>query len=370
MSRSRFWSRSLVAARAVAGSFRRRPLHGSPRRVLVAHHPQMLGDVFMLAPLFAKIRQNWPQAETVMITSGGVRPLFNARPWGVEAVEYDPRDSRTLGHFRRPGGYDLAIVPGDNRYGLFSRAVGARWVLGFSGDRPAYKNLFIDHATPFPDAPDTWGEMAADLIPGPDAAAFRVGDWPAPPHAEFERPRAPYAVLHLGASTPLKLWPPQRWAALAAALSARGFDIAWSAGPGEQPLVDQADPGGKYTSYAGRLDLAQLWHLLAGASLLVSPDTGISHMSRATGTPTVALFGPGTHVVAGLGTFWRDNRWKAVLIEPFECRDQRVLFKRPVQWVRRCQRSTRECAEPRCMNAIGLDLVLAAIDEVMAKDPR
>jgi hypothetical protein len=29
-------------------------------------------------------------------------------------------------------------VPGDNRYGWFSRALGARWVVGFSGDRPRY----------------------------------------------------------------------------------------------------------------------------------------------------------------------------------------------------------------------------------------
>lgn len=364
MSRSRFWPRTVIAARAVAGFPGRRPLRGAPDRVLVAHHPRMLGDAFMLAPLLAKIRQAWPGVETVMVTSRAVRPLFMARPWSVDAIAFDPYDSRTLSAFRRPGGYDLAIVPGDNRYGLLARAVGARWILGFAGDRPAYKDWFVDQATPFPATPGTWGEMAAGLVSGADPAPFRRGDWPAPSCAPFDLPRSPYAVLHLGASYALKLWPASRWKALAETLVARGLAVVWSAGPGESHLVGQCDPAGRFASYAERLDLAQEWHLLANASLLVAPDTGVAHMSRATLTPTVALIGPGSHAVAGTGQFWRDVPWKAAVVDPFECRDQPFLFKRTVHWVRRCQRTVRECPEPRCMQAIDLARVLASIDEV------
>ena len=119
------------------------------------------------------------------------------------------------------------------------------------------------------------------------------------------------------------------------------------------------------SSGSGRLDLAQMWHLLAGATVLVAPDTGIAHLGRVVGTPTIALFGPGSAVLCGAGDFWRDAPYRAVTVDPFPCRDQRILFRRDIAWVRRCGRSTAECAHPRCMDAIEVDAVAAAIDGVM-----
>ena len=74
-------------------------------------------------------------------------------------------------------------------------------------------------------------------------------------------------------------------------------------------------------------------------ALLVAPDTGIAHLGRIVGVPTVALFGPGSALICGAGEFWRDAPYRAVTVDPFPCRDQRVLFKRDIAWVRRCGRS-------------------------------
>ena len=148
-------------------------------------------------------------------------------------------------------------------------------------------------------------------------------------------------------------------------LEERGIAPVWSGGRGEEAIVREVDPAARYPSYAGTLDLAQMWHLVAGARVLVAPDTGIAHLGRIVGTPTVALFGPGSAVLCGAGDFWRDSRYRAVSVDPFPCRDQRILFRRDIAWVRRCGRSTAECAHPRCMDAIETDTVAAAIDAVM-----
>lgn len=362
---SRFATRSSIVAGALARSFARARPGGTPQRVLVAHHPALLGDAFMLSPLLAKLRHVWPDSRVIMTASPATARLFESRPWRIDALPYNIRDAATLDAFKAAGPYDLAIVPGDNRYGLFARAVGAKWIQGFSGDRPFYKDRFIDELRSYPDVPGTWGDMAADLIPGEDAPAFDAAQWPAPAFRPFEIPARDYAVIHLGASTPLKLWPAARWAAVAEHLVASGLDVVWSTGPGEEKLIEPVDPEGKFKSYPGNLDLAQLWHLLAKARLLVSPDTGVAHIARATATPTVALFGPGTHVVCGLGRFWRNMPWTAVVIDPFVCRDQQILYKRRVQWVRRCSRSLRQCPAPRCMFAIDVARVTTAIDTLM-----
>ena len=58
-------------------------------------------------------------------------------------------------------------------------------------------------------------------------------------------------------------------------------------------------------------------------------------------------------------------RCQALTIDPFPCRDQRVLFKRDIEWVRRCGRSVAECPQHLCMPAIGVDIVERAIAEML-----
>lgn len=363
-------TRLAVVSRAFARRLRSpgtRRAPRSPARVLVAHN-LLLGDTIMLSPLIAKLRANHPRAEITMTVPPAIAPLYAGAPWGVRALPFSPRDADTARALVEEGPFDLAIVPGDNRQAWLAAAMGARHVVAHSGDTPATKNFFVDDQRPYRNTPAAWGDLVADLVDGPDAPPYAPGDWPDPPALPGDRPRKPYVVLHLGASTPLKLWPADRWMSLAASFARLGLGVVWSAGPGEEHLVAECDPAHRHASTAGRLDLAQLWHLLAGASLLVAPDTGVAHLGRATWTPTVALFGPGSATVCSPGRFWRDSPWRAVTIEDFPCRDQRLLFRRELDWVRRCTRTTAECEAPRCMQAIGVDRVLAVAQELLAKE--
>jgi hypothetical protein len=38
-----------------------------------------------------------------------------------------------------------------------------------------------------------------------------------------------------------------------------------------------------------------------------------------------------------------------------------VLFRREIDWVRRCGRTLAECPHPRCMDGVELDAVVAAV---------
>lgn len=340
-----------------------------PNRILVAHH-LLLGDTLMLTPLLAKLRMRYPEADVFMLTPKAVTPLYRRRPYGVTALPYDPRDFSTFRALREQTGFDLAIVPGDNRYSWLAKALDARHIVAFAGDRPAYKNWPVDELLPYPDVPAAWADMVAGLIPGPAPAAYSPDAWPDPEHAKFEPPTNPYCVLHVGASTPLKQWEKEKWLRLVDYLETHGYQIVWSGGNGEEKLVAALDPAGRHLSYAGKLDLAQLWHLLKNAKLLVCPDTGIAHLGRLTGTPTVTLFGPGSAAIAGAGNFWRNNPYTAVTVETFPCRDQHVLFKRVIPWVRRCGRSTRECSVPRCMQAVSLESVTDAARRLLDENAR
>lgn len=343
---------------------RRRPVP-VPRRILIVHH-LLLGDTLMLTPLISKLRAQFPEAEIVMTVRQAMTSIYQHRPYGVLACTYDPRDITTLFSLIKHSGYDLALVPGDNRYSWLARALGAKWVVAFAGDRPAYKNWLVDELIPYSEEPAAWGDMVADLIRGSAPAPYDPQQWPGPECAPFPLPQIPYCVLHIGVSTPLRLWESGKWRALADGLEQQGFTVVWSAGRSEQKYVSEIDPDRHYHSYAGNLNLTQLWQLIRHAAVLVCPDTGIAHLGRIVGTPTVTLFGPGSVQLFGAGKFWHFSPYRAVTVDNFPCRDQRVIFRRHIAWVRHCSRGTRECLAPACMHAIEVADVTQAMMGLLA----
>ena len=370
---SRFWPRLLVFSYALPRLIlpRRRPTQ--IRRILIAHH-LLLGDTIMLAGLFKKLRRDYPAAEIDVLVPVAWMPIFSGAPYGVRALSYDPRSLASQRALLACGPYDWGLVPADNRWSWVARAMGARWITAFAGGPGGSKDWPVDEHVEWPTTAEAWGDIASRLAPGQEPAPFIVGEWPAPARpADMPALQvALYAVLHLGASSPHKLWPAERWRALAEALEMAGVRVVWSAGPREIDLVRAVDPEGRFVSMAGKVDLAGLWHLLSGAAILVSPDTGVAHLARLTGTPAVVLFGPGSPVVSGPGRFWRESPFAVVWIEDMPCRDQNLLFERPLPWVRHCWRSVAECGNPRCIQQIDDNQVIQAIERVagirLAKD--
>lgn len=367
--RSRLAGRIQTLSRALAGAVGRRKVPPSlPATILVAHN-LLLGDSLMLAGLFKALRQRWPQAHIIVTCAPAFLPLFAGRPWQVEAVAYDPRRPETLaGLFAAcRGGVDLALLPGDNRHALLARACGARWIRGLAGDAPRWKNALCDELLPWPSQAMTLTEIFALLAGEVVASEYAFGDWPAPPTDPLH-PALParYAVLHVGAGNPLRCWPVDNWRQVADALAAQGVTPVWSCGPGEHSLVEAADPAGRYPAeHAGRLNLAGMWHLLAGAALVVCLDSGIAHLAKLVGRPTMCIFGQGSAQLFGAGRFFARVPFVSLIETNIPCRDQQQLFGRSLRWVRRCARRPPECSDPLCIKAVTPEQVLRACSQFL-----
>ncbi len=298
--RSRFAGRAAVVMRALARrSVGRRSPPREVRRVLVAHH-LLLGDTLMLTPLFAKLRERYQGAQIVTTVAQPIAPLYATRPYGVRALGWSPR-ARHDALFDEAA-FDLALVPGDNRFAWLAAAMGARWIVAFAGDRPQTKNLPVDALVPYPASPAAWGDMVAAMIDGPAPAPYVPDAWPAPPAPAFAQPAMPYAVLHVGASSPLKQWAPERWRALAASLAARGLQPVLSGGPGEEALLDAVDPAHEHARYRGEPDAAA-----ALASRRECAVAGLARHRRRTPRPP-HVDAHGDAVRAGLGRHLRRRR--------------------------------------------------------------
>lgn len=104
-------------------------------------------------------------------------------------------------------------------------------------------------------------------------------------------PSGGYAVLLTATSRADKLWPESDWLALAAALDAIGIAAVLPAGsPAERDRAARLASTMARAVAAPPLDLPALAALMAGASLVVGVDTGLTHLAAALGRPVVAVF--------------------------------------------------------------------------------
>lgn len=103
-----------------------------------------------------------------------------------------------------------------------------------------------------------------------------------------------FALINCGAAWPNKRWPAERFGRVAAWMLDRyGLPSVALWGPGEEDLA-----GAVVAASAGAARLAppttltDLVAIAAAAELMLSGDTGPTHVAAALGTPVVALFGP------------------------------------------------------------------------------
>jgi ADP-heptose:LPS heptosyltransferase len=107
--------------------------------------------------------------------------------------------------------------------------------------------------------------------------------------------KGPLALVHPGASVPKKRWPGEAFGWVAKDLVQQGYTVAVTGGAGEKELtrrVSEASPGS--LDLGDKTDLSTLIALVARANIMVSNDTGPTHLAYALRTPSVTLFGPST----------------------------------------------------------------------------
>jgi ADP-heptose:LPS heptosyltransferase len=111
------------------------------------------------------------------------------------------------------------------------------------------------------------------------------------------RPQERKLVLYVDAPVPDRIWPPERFAAVAdfaiERLNAEVVAVAGSGGAGLAATVRNASRYPEQITVNTELTLPELATVIASARLLVSNDTGPMHIGPAVGVPTLGLFSVG-----------------------------------------------------------------------------
>lgn len=136
-----------------------------------------------------------------------------------------------------------------------------------------------------------WCRLLAESgIPAdPEALAVRTPPAEPPPGSRGA------TLLHVGASSPARRWPPERFAAVAQAEREAGRSVVVTGGADDVEAATAIAGAADLSNdaiLAGQTDLSRLAGLVAAAGRVVCGDTGVAHLATALSTPSVVLFGP------------------------------------------------------------------------------
>ncbi|MBM3772959.1 MAG: glycosyltransferase family 9 protein [Acidimicrobiia bacterium] len=272
-----------------------------------------LGDIVHAVPVAAALRDAFPRAHIDWVVSARHEEILTFVKAVTSRIVVRPSVvglsiAAAIRAIRRTK-YDVALdLQGLLKSAVIARGSGAARVIGFVARylrEPLGALFYTEQYDPGGEGLHAPAERRhvttinlgmLRLLGVPDSPPTFPFELPASPIATHAREMAagPYALLNPGAAWPNKRWPAERFAALASGLFERRrlrSAVLW--GPGERGLAEEiAARAGSAAFVTPETRIGDIMVLARGAQVMVSGDTGPTHIGAAMGVPIVGLYGP------------------------------------------------------------------------------
>lgn len=283
------------------------------QRIVVVRALDGLGDLLCAVPAFRSLRSTYPQAEITLIGLPSAQaiverfsryldkfiafPGFPGIPERAPAVKQLPAFLTTV----QNESFDLALQMHGSGVisNSFTALLDARQTAGFflpGQFRPNDQGFF-----PYPSRKHEirrWLHLIACL--GGRIEGEHL-EFPVQAHEQEQGQQllaakglssGAYVCIHPGASEKARRWPPKRFAAVADRLADQGLQVVIT-GTSKEASITKAVTTAmeqRAINLTGKTSLGTAAVLLENARMLVSNDTGLSHLSAAVKTPSVVIF--------------------------------------------------------------------------------
>ena len=241
-----------------------------------------LGDLLTAVPALRALARAFPGHHRVLAApralaplaelTGAIDELVDTAPLTPLAPELCDADVAVNLHGRGPQSHELLLASGPRRLIAFGRPPHPVWR---SGEHEVARWCRLLAQSGIPADPADLA-IAVPGLPGPAAAVGAT-------------------LIHPGAASGARRWPPERWAEVALAERAAGRRVAITGSAAERPLAHRVARAAGLPDdavLAGRTDLLELTAAVAAAARVTCGDTGVAHLATALGIPSVVLFGP------------------------------------------------------------------------------
>jgi heptosyltransferase-3 len=287
----------------------------TPSRILIVI-TRRIGDVLLTTPMIRTLRLAWPDAKIDALVFEGTEGVLANNPDLDRVITVQQRPTfhqhmRLLLRLWRSYDLALSMMPSDRP--TFYAAIAGKHRVGLilAGSKHLWKKWLLSQSVLF-DNINTHTVLMnlklADLLGIPRCHEVEA-DWNVEDEAAvrnvlpFDPETQDYAVLHVYPMYAYKAWRSEAWVELADWLVSQGMTVVLTGGKSTDELVYVRNLLGLLppdtVDVAGKLGLASVSYLLSKARAYVGPDTVVTHLAAASGTPTVALFGPSNPVKWG-----------------------------------------------------------------------
>ncbi len=279
-------------------------------RVLVVR-PDGMGDVLLTGPAVRAIAAGGAEVTFLAGPAGtaaaGLLPgvgsvLTWEAPWiAPDPGPFDPDSVWSLASLVRAAHPEAAVIFTSFHQSalptaLVLRMAGAPSIAAISEDYPGALldvRHRVDDDQPEVERNLSLAQAAGFSLPAGDAGRLAITSG-RPGSADVAGcPDGRYVVVHARASVPARAPSPDRAAAIAGALAGAGHRVVVTGSAADAPVtagICAQTPGA--VDLGGRTGLRALAAVLAGADVVVAPNTGAAHLAAAVGTPVVSLFAP------------------------------------------------------------------------------
>ena len=336
------------------------PRMQSPRILIV--RLSAIGDVIQSMPIACALRERFPKAFLAWAVESHAGQLLR----GHEAL--DELITLPRGWLKSPGGvwrlrrllrgrrFDMAIeAQGLTKAAIVAWLSGAARRIGFGVPWGRELSRWLNTetvATPGPHIVQRNMQLLRPLGIESPAVRFQAPEHPEDRQAAERIIRqagleSGFAIINGGAGWPSKLWPADRYAAVAAHLGTAwklAVLVVW-AGDKEKETGQRIVAGSQgHARLAPTTTLTELAALARRAKTFIGSDTGPLHLAAAVGTPCVGLYGPWSREVHG----------------PYGLQHIALQKAHFVGSTRQ-----RRAAPPQVMEAISIEDVCAASDRIL-----
>lgn len=316
-----------------------------------------IGDILLSTPLTRAVKENYPEAEIVMLVTPNTVPMAEMNPYVNNVIPYDKKDKHKglfgaidIVKVLRKEKFDMAICTNFAvRGAMIAMAASIKYRVGYDAQ---HASCFLTHVTSakrdkiqhetmnqlivLASIGITTEDTSLILTIDPQIDAMMNLKW------NLSKDK-PWVVICPFGRYRKRNFSNEKYATVMNKIR-EDVDLFLIGGANDQEdLFRIAEQAGlsEEKVLAGRLSLKELAVFISYADVLLTVDTGPLHIAQAVSTPVVALFGPSDPLV------WGPRKSEDVVIHlRKECSP--------------CWKKT-ECIDNICMNEMDLDLIAAKV---------
>ena len=270
-----------------------------------------LGDVIFSIPVFKAIKKRYPDSKVCCLAVPRVKDVLERCASIDEVIVFDERQKHWTpwGKLKLVSGiqkrkFDAAfLLHRSMTRALLISMAGIPIRVGFDSEK---QNAFLTHRIKSDQTIRHRSDEYLQLIEGFGAPVIdRVCQLEVSSemmdavnlkllHANIEQ-KDRLVIINPGGNWDLKRWPAESFSDLVRRISKEfGWKVLISGGPGDLALANQIAFESQVSPvvWAGQTTLGELLALYKRANIVISNDSGPSHVASSVGTDVIALFGP------------------------------------------------------------------------------